>query len=209
MSCTKLQLPPEPLNRGLPPPDPRSLCPLSSTEFVEPPTPIPRTEFLGTPLYHRTHQAQCTEWIVLDWIERTYHYIQEYIISLNDIIVTKVIHVFCYVKWFLLLFLSYIYVFVVGYWCVFSYFPMLTLKLTLWLLYHHINNNKLKWTKKTTTNRKSWHSANALELYSRATHLISFSAGTPGIPYRSPSRVSSDHSASSSTIPRPSGFGGL
>ena len=23
--------------RGLPPPDPRSLCPLSSTEFVEPP----------------------------------------------------------------------------------------------------------------------------------------------------------------------------
>ena len=35
--CTKLQLPPEPLTRGLPPPDPRSLCPLSSTEFVEPP----------------------------------------------------------------------------------------------------------------------------------------------------------------------------
>jgi len=29
-----LQLPPEPLTRGLPPPDP---CPLSSTEFVEPP----------------------------------------------------------------------------------------------------------------------------------------------------------------------------
>jgi hypothetical protein len=27
----------EPLTRGLPPPDPRSLCPLSSTEFVEPP----------------------------------------------------------------------------------------------------------------------------------------------------------------------------
>jgi len=37
MSCTKLQLPPEPLTRGLPPPDPHSLCPLSSTEFVEPP----------------------------------------------------------------------------------------------------------------------------------------------------------------------------
>ena len=36
ISCTKLQLPPEPLTRGLPPPDPRSLCPLSSTEFVEP-----------------------------------------------------------------------------------------------------------------------------------------------------------------------------
>ena len=31
---------------GLPPPDPRSVCPLSSTEFVEP----PRTKFLGTPL---------------------------------------------------------------------------------------------------------------------------------------------------------------
>ena len=47
ISCTKLQLPPEPLTRGLPPPDPCSLCPLSSTEFVEPP---PRTKFLGTPL---------------------------------------------------------------------------------------------------------------------------------------------------------------
>ena len=32
---TKLQLSPEPLTRGLPPPDP---CPLSSTEFVEPPS---------------------------------------------------------------------------------------------------------------------------------------------------------------------------
>jgi hypothetical protein len=27
--------------RGLPPPDPRSLCPLFSTEFVEPPPPLP------------------------------------------------------------------------------------------------------------------------------------------------------------------------
>ena len=27
ISCTKLQLPPEPLTRGLPPTDPRSLCP--------------------------------------------------------------------------------------------------------------------------------------------------------------------------------------
>ena len=27
ISCTKLQLPPEPLTKGLPPPDPRSLCP--------------------------------------------------------------------------------------------------------------------------------------------------------------------------------------
>jgi hypothetical protein len=42
-------MPPEPLTRGLPPLDPRSLCPLSSTEFVEPP-PLPRTKFLGTPL---------------------------------------------------------------------------------------------------------------------------------------------------------------
>jgi hypothetical protein len=33
---------------GLPSPDPRSLCPLSSTEFVEPPPP--RTKILGTPL---------------------------------------------------------------------------------------------------------------------------------------------------------------
>ena len=39
ISCTKLQLPPEPMTTGLPPPDPRSLCPLSSTEFVEPPPP--------------------------------------------------------------------------------------------------------------------------------------------------------------------------
>ena len=39
ISCTKLQLHPEPLTRGLPPPDPRSPCPLSSTEFVEPPLP--------------------------------------------------------------------------------------------------------------------------------------------------------------------------
>ena len=31
------KLPPEPLTRGLPPPDPHSLSPLSSTEFVEPP----------------------------------------------------------------------------------------------------------------------------------------------------------------------------
>jgi len=46
MSCTKLQLPPEPTTRGLPHPDPLSLCPLSSTEFVE----HPRTKFLGTPL---------------------------------------------------------------------------------------------------------------------------------------------------------------
>jgi hypothetical protein len=34
----KLQLPPEPLTRGLPPQDPHSLCPLSSTQLVEPPS---------------------------------------------------------------------------------------------------------------------------------------------------------------------------
>jgi len=38
MSFTELHLPPEPLIRGLPLPDPRSLCRLSSTEFVEPPS---------------------------------------------------------------------------------------------------------------------------------------------------------------------------
>jgi hypothetical protein len=38
MSCIELQLPPEPLTKGLPPLEPRSLCPLSSTEFIEPPT---------------------------------------------------------------------------------------------------------------------------------------------------------------------------
>jgi len=40
----KLQLPPEPLTMGLPPPDP---CPLSSTEFVDPP---PQKKILGMPL---------------------------------------------------------------------------------------------------------------------------------------------------------------
>jgi hypothetical protein len=41
---------------GLPPPDPRFLCPLSSTEFVEPPnTPLPPgKKFLGTPLSKST-----------------------------------------------------------------------------------------------------------------------------------------------------------
>jgi len=37
ISCTKLQLPPEPQMWGLLPPDPNYLCPLSSTEFVDPP----------------------------------------------------------------------------------------------------------------------------------------------------------------------------
>jgi len=39
ISCTKLQLLPEPLTRGLLHPDPCSLCSLSSTEFVETPPP--------------------------------------------------------------------------------------------------------------------------------------------------------------------------
>ena len=43
------------LTSGLPPPDLRSLCPLSSTEFVEPP---PRTKFLGTPLLDAEFTAQ-------------------------------------------------------------------------------------------------------------------------------------------------------
>ena len=47
--CTKLQLPPELVTNDYSPPNPRSLCPLSSTEFVEPPH-MPRTKFLGTPL---------------------------------------------------------------------------------------------------------------------------------------------------------------
>ena len=38
--------------RGLPPPDPRSLCPLSSTEFVEHP---PEKKFLGMPLSDNDH----------------------------------------------------------------------------------------------------------------------------------------------------------
>ena len=45
ISCTKLQLPPEPLTRGLPPPDSRSLCP--QLNLLNPP---PRTKFLGRPL---------------------------------------------------------------------------------------------------------------------------------------------------------------
>ena len=50
--------------RGLPPPDPCPLCPLPSTEFVEPP-PLPRTKFLGTPLvlmYHTIHYHPRRMW---------------------------------------------------------------------------------------------------------------------------------------------------
>ena len=58
MKCnfyTKLQLPPEPLTRGLPLPDPRSVCPLSSTEFVE----TPQTKFMGTPLDRTIQLLSC------------------------------------------------------------------------------------------------------------------------------------------------------
>jgi len=37
----KLQLPPEPLTRGLPPPDPRSLCPQLNLLKPPPPNKIP------------------------------------------------------------------------------------------------------------------------------------------------------------------------
>jgi len=47
---------PESLTRGLPPPDSRSLCPLSSTEFVEP----PRTKFIGTLLKTNTERVGVT-----------------------------------------------------------------------------------------------------------------------------------------------------
>ena len=60
---TKLQLPPEPLTRGLPPPDPRFLCPLSSTEFIE--LPSPRTKFLGTPLVENKHATQVSQFSIL------------------------------------------------------------------------------------------------------------------------------------------------
>jgi len=48
ISCTNLQLLPEPLTRGLPPPDPflSVLCPQSNLLN----TPPPRKKFLGTPL---------------------------------------------------------------------------------------------------------------------------------------------------------------
>jgi len=58
---TKLQLPPEPLTRGLSPPDPRSVCPLSSTEFVEP----PRTKFLGMPLLDRYYNVANVKFLTL------------------------------------------------------------------------------------------------------------------------------------------------
>ena len=43
--------------RGLPPPDLRSICHLSSTEFFEPP---PRKKFLGTPLPYGALLKKCS-----------------------------------------------------------------------------------------------------------------------------------------------------
>ena len=52
ISCTKLQLPPEPLTKGLPPPHPRPLCPQLSL-LNPPPNKIPGYA-TGT-----THQYTC------------------------------------------------------------------------------------------------------------------------------------------------------
>ena len=41
MSCTKLQLPPEPMTKGLLPPDPRSHCPQLNLLNPPPPNKIP------------------------------------------------------------------------------------------------------------------------------------------------------------------------
>jgi hypothetical protein len=56
----------EPLTRGLPPPDPRSLCPLSSIEFVEPP---PEKKILGTPLVLRVQ----VNGVVVSYVGRAVH----------------------------------------------------------------------------------------------------------------------------------------
>jgi hypothetical protein len=48
------RLPPEPLTRGLPPPDPRSVCPMSSTEFVETPPPLNKMPGYATVLICHT-----------------------------------------------------------------------------------------------------------------------------------------------------------
>ena len=47
-SCTKLQLPPEHMTRGPPPPDPHSICPLSSNEFLETPSPPNKIRWYAT-----------------------------------------------------------------------------------------------------------------------------------------------------------------
>ena len=64
--CTKLQLPPEPLTRGLPP---RSLCPLSSTEFVETPPQKKKIPGYATAITLRTllfsRWSPCTASVLL------------------------------------------------------------------------------------------------------------------------------------------------
>jgi len=56
-----------PMTKGLPPPDPRPLCHLSSTEFVEtPPKKIPGYATVGTPslvrrYIHTTHSDTSSE----------------------------------------------------------------------------------------------------------------------------------------------------
>jgi hypothetical protein len=62
-----------PLTRGLPPPDPRSLCSLSSNEIVELPTP---KKFLGTPLMLA---AQICEIYVI-------HYFTQIAAQLTDVV---------------------------------------------------------------------------------------------------------------------------
>ena len=54
---------------GLPPPDPRSLCPLSSTEFVEPPTPDKILGYATAWLpRHVTFQMEgCSWWMRYSW----------------------------------------------------------------------------------------------------------------------------------------------
>ena len=55
---------------GYRPPDPRTLCPLSSTDFVEPPTPLPRTKFLGklawAPSWWRIKPTKASQLHIID-----------------------------------------------------------------------------------------------------------------------------------------------
>jgi hypothetical protein len=65
-----------PLVWGLPPPDPRSICPLSSTDFVEPPLPekIPEYATDGDMLEELTHSVQDGAAVKLHtWILKALH----------------------------------------------------------------------------------------------------------------------------------------
>jgi hypothetical protein len=55
----------EPLTRGLPPPDPCSLCPLSSTEFVE---PYPLKKIPGYATAAAYKQTMLPSQIVMQWV---------------------------------------------------------------------------------------------------------------------------------------------